>query len=165
MKRIGVVSYNIYSNFTNYGSALQSWAMNRKINQLGYYAMLVDYCPKILKDKDPLNPIKNMWDQDEISRKMCKLSMPAIEKNYYKFDRFYHEQFNRTNKYTADNFNEIVRKDKIDGFVCGSDTIFCIDEFGFDDGYYANYECMKKIRFLMQPVLEIPILMMNHMQY
>lgn len=144
MKRIGVVSYNIYSNFTNYGSALQSWAINRKINQLGYYAMLVDYCPEILKDKDPLNPVKNMWDQDEISRKMCELSMPAIEKNYYKFDRFYHEQFNRTNKYTADNFNEIVRKDKIDGFVCGSDTIFCIDEFGFDDGYYANYECMKK---------------------
>ena len=32
----------------------------------------------------------------------------------------------------------------MNGFVCGSDTIFCIDEFkGFDDGYYANYTCMK----------------------
>ena len=35
-------------------------------------------------------------------------------------------------------------ENNIDGFVCGSDTIFCIDEFkGFDDGYYANYPCMK----------------------
>ena len=33
--------------------------------------------------------------------------------------------------------------EKINGFVCGSDTIFCPDEFGFDDGYYANYDCMK----------------------
>ena len=32
---------------------------------------------------------------------------------------------------------------KLDGFICGSDTIFCPDEFGFDDGYYANYDCMK----------------------
>ena len=33
--------------------------------------------------------------------------------------------------------------DEVDSFVCGSDTIFCPDEFGFDNGYYANYPCMK----------------------
>ena len=27
MKKLGIVSYNIYDNFTNYGSALQSWAL------------------------------------------------------------------------------------------------------------------------------------------
>ena len=32
----------------------------------------------------------------------------------------------------------------MDGFICGSDTIFCMDEFGFDDGYYANYKTMQK---------------------
>ena len=38
----------------------------------------------------------------------------------------------------------MVNDEKIDAFVCGSDTIFCIDEFGgFDDGYYANYDVMK----------------------
>lgn len=147
MKRLGVISYNIYCNFTNYGSALQSWAMIQAINKVGkneYEAVLVDYCPNILKDKDPLNPFDNMWDKNEEAIEMCRLSMPAIEENYKKFDNFYNNAFTKTKgKYTSENFNSIIENDNISGFVCGSDTIFCIDEFGFDDGYYANYDVMK----------------------
>ena len=140
------VSYNIYCNFTNYGSALQTWALHQAIKKVAgdmIDPVLVDYCPEILADKDPLNPFANMWDKDEESRRMCELTMPAIRENYYKFDRFYHERFTRTSKrYTAQNFNGICKDEEISGFVCGSDTIFCPDEFGFDDGYYANYECI-----------------------
>lgn len=146
MKNFGIVSYNIYCNFTNYGSALQSWALSNAVDKLGdgkWQSVLVDYCPDILADKNPLDPMKNMWDTDEQSRKMCEMSLPAIRANYEKFNQFYNTQFNKTKiKYTADNFNDIV-SENIDGFVCGSDTIFCIDEFGLDDGYYANYDCMK----------------------
>jgi len=145
MKKIGVVSYNIYCNFTNYGSALQSWALTQAIEKLGYHAKLVDYCPDILFDKDPLNPFANMWDKDEESRRLCELTLPAIRENYKKFDCFYNNRFDKTQKkYTSSNFDEIIEDEKIDGFVCGSDTIFCILEFhGFDDGYFANYDCMK----------------------
>lgn len=147
-KRIGTVSYNIYCNFTNYGSALQTWALHQAIKKAAGDAVepvLVDYCPEVLADKDPLNPFVNMWDKDEESRRMCELTMPAIRENFYKFDRFYRERFSRTKeKYTAQNFNRITTDENITGFVCGSDTIFCIDEFkGFDDGYYANFDCMK----------------------
>lgn len=148
MFRFGTVSYNIYGNFTNYGSALQTWALHQAINIIGkdkWQAVLVDYCPAILKDKDPLNPFGNLWDKDEESRQMCELSLPAIRTNYQKFQEFYKKKFNRTKeKYTASNFNKIIENEQINGFVCGSDTIFCIDEFGFDDGYYANYPCMKQ---------------------
>ena len=147
MKKIGIISYNIYCNFTNYGSALQSWALHAAIKRLGqghYEPVLVDYCPDILLDADPFNPFKNMWDTDEESRRMCELSMPAIKENYDKFDRFYHERFIRTKaKYTSQNFEEVSKNENIEKFVCGSDTIFCPDEFGFDDGYYANYPNMK----------------------
>lgn len=144
MKNIGIVSYNIHCNFTNYGSALQSWALSQTIKNLGYRPVLVDYCPECLKDKDPLNPMKNMWDTDEESRRMCELSLPAIRVNYGKFEQFYTNRFNRTKKvYTKENFNDIIADESLDGFVCGSDTIFCVDEFGMDDGYYANYDCMK----------------------
>ena len=144
MKRFGTISYNIYCNFTNYGSALQTWALHQAVKKLGYGPVLVDYCPDVLMDKDPLNPYKNMWDQDAESRRMCELTMPAIRENYVKFDRFYRDCFERTSrKYTSNNFDKIV-DEKLDGFVCGSDTIFCIDEFkGFDDGYYANYPQMR----------------------
>lgn len=110
-KRIGIVSYNIYCNFTNYGSALQSWALCQSIKKIAgniVEPVLVDYCPEILADKDPLNPFANMWDKDEESRKMCELTLPAIQENYYKFDKFYHKRFERTcKKYTAQNFNAI----------------------------------------------------------
>lgn len=142
MKRFGTISYNIYCNFTNYGSALQTWALNQAINKLGYHARLIDYCPDILADKDPLNPFANMWDQDEESRRMCELTLPAIRENYTKFTHFYNEKFDKTTgKYNSKNFEQVV--EEVDGFVCGSDTIFCTEEFGFDDGYFANYDCMK----------------------
>lgn len=144
-KKLGIISYNIYGNFTNYGSALQSWALHQAVSSLGSQPVLVDYCPDILADKDPLNPFKNMWDKDEESRRMCELTMPAIRENYYKFDDFYTNKFYRTEKkYTSINFNEVMSDENLSGFICGSDTIFCMDEFEFDDGFYANYECMKK---------------------
>lgn len=90
MKRIGTVSYNIYCNFTNYGSALQTWALHQAIKKIGngnYKPVLVDYCPDILMDKDPLNPFENMWDKDEESQRMCRLTLPAIRENFFKFDR------------------------------------------------------------------------------
>lgn len=144
MKKIGIISYNIYGNFTNYGSALQSWALNRVIRKLGYNTVLVDYCPNVHIDKNILNPLEKMWDQDAESIKNTTLTLPAIEENYYKFESFFSNQFNRTNtKYKSTNFFEIAQE-SLDGFVCGSDTIFCIDESkGFDDGFFANYPIMK----------------------
>ena len=145
MKSIGIVSYNIHCNFTNYGSALQSWALNQMVGRLGSTPVFMDYCPDVLRDANPLDPFANMWDKDAESRRMCELTMPAICENYQKFDRFYTERFNRSKGvYTSANFGECMGREGLDGFICGSDTIFCIDEFkGFDDGYYANYPCMK----------------------
>ena len=145
VKTVGIVSYNINCNFTNYGSALQSWALSSWIERLGCNPVLVDYCPIAHLDSNPLNPFKNMWDKDEESRHVCELTMPAIRENFAKFEQFYSERFNLTpRKYTAETFDEIVQDCHLDGFVCGSDTIFCIDEFkGFEEAYYANCGCMR----------------------
>ena len=144
MKKVGIVSYNIHCSFTNYGSALQSWALSESIKKIGYEPILIDYCPNSHLDSNPLNPLKKMWDQDEESKKNCKLSLPAIKENFYKFEDFYTNKFNRTkNVYNYKNFNDIIKDENVHSFVCGGDTIFCVDEFGIDEGYYANYECMK----------------------
>ena len=62
IKTIGVVSCNINCNFTNYGSALQSWALSHAIERCekSIITKLVDYCPTIHLESDPLNPIKKM---------------------------------------------------------------------------------------------------------
>ena len=144
--RFGIVSYNRYGNFTNYGSALQSWALKTAINRIGegrYEGVLVDYCPDCLRDKDPLNPMKNMWDKDPEARRLCELTLPVIRVNYEKFSRFFETQFANTAPYTSENFDLCAQKERLDGFVCGSDTIFCVNEFGIDDGFYANFPCMR----------------------
>lgn len=145
MKSLGVVSCNIHCNFTNYGSALQSWALCRVVGRLGCRAVLLDYRPAALRDANPLDPFKNMWDKDAESRRMCEATLPAIRENHRKFERFYTERFERSKgRYVPENFCDCVAREGLDGFVCGSDTIFSIDEFkGFDDGYYANYPCMR----------------------
>lgn len=149
MKNVGIVSYNINCNFTNYGSALQSWALSRTIDiigtSIGVQSKLIDYCPKVLEDCDVLNPFKRMWDTDEESRRMVELTMPAIKENYKKFEDFYSNRFRRTTKkYHDSDFNEVITDESIDGFVCGSDTIFCFTEFkGFVEGYFANFDCMR----------------------
>lgn len=148
MKRFGIVSYNMYGNFTNYGSALQTFALHRAINKLmpgKIESIVVDYCPDILKDKDVLNPIENMWDADKELRERCRLSLTAIRENYAKFKRFYATQYKKTTGfYDSTNFNESFENESLDGYVCGSDTVFAVPEFGFDDGFYANYDAMKK---------------------
>ena len=93
MARIGIVSYNRYGNFTNYGSALQSWAMCRAVDKLGAQSVLVDYLPEVLRDKNPLNPMAHMWDTDPVARRQCEMSLPAIRENYQKFQRFFAGQF------------------------------------------------------------------------
>lgn len=148
---IGTMSINIHVNFTNYGSALQTWALHQAIKRIGhsigkeYKPLLIDYCPACLSGKDPLNPLEYMWDADEESRRNCELSLPAIRENAAKFDAFYSEKMNRSRgSYSPANFESIREKDGVEVFVCGSDTIFCPDEFnGFEDGYYANFPCMK----------------------
>lgn len=146
-KRVGIVSYNMYGNFTNYGSALQTYALHKAINKLApekIESVVVNYCPDSLKDKDILNPMAHMWDTDTATREKCRKSLPAIRKNYKKFLSFYNTQYNLTKgKYFSENFNESKTTENLDGYVCGSDTVFAVPEFGFDDGFYANYPVMK----------------------
>lgn len=143
MKKIGIISYNIYGNFTNYGSALQSYALNQTLKKCGMHPVLIDYCPDFHLDKNILNPLEKMWDQDELSRKNCELTLPAIKENYYKFEDFFTNRFDRTvTKYTSKNFNDTTND--VDSYIVGSDTVFCIEESnGFDDGFFANYEPMR----------------------
>lgn len=140
------MSCNIYCNFTNYGSALQTYALQKVINSINkdeIEALVMDYCPNTMLDKDILNPFKHMWDKDETARRMCELTLPAIRINNDKFNDFYRNHFNLSNKYTSENFSPLVASENINGFVVGSDTVFCLEEFNLDDGYFANYPEMR----------------------
>ncbi len=148
MDRFGIISYNRYGNFTNYGSALQTWALSQVINRIGqgrYESVIVNYCPKSHLKWNILNPLPLMWDQDAQSQMECRLSLPAIQKNYEKFESFFlHKLMWTHDKYDYTNFDKAIGNEGLSGFICGSDTIFCIDETkGFDDGFYGNFRSMR----------------------
>lgn len=148
-KIYGHISYNLHCNFTNYGSALHTYALQRVINSLSLgqvSSIVVNYCPDVLKDKDVLNPLKNLWDSDEESKRMVELTMPAIRVNNEKFNQFYNKYYPISSQlYTSENFNESLTAEGLYGYICGSDTIWCIREFkGFDDGFFGNYPVMKE---------------------
>ena len=145
-KKYGILSCNIYCNFTNYGSALQTYALQKTINGISpskIKAIVIDYCPDVLRGVDTLNPLKIMWDQDEESQMNCRLSLEAIRINKKKFDDFFNHQMTLSSyRYTSDNMDECISKESLAGFVIGSDTVFCLEEFKLDNGYFANYKGM-----------------------
>lgn len=143
--KLGIVTYtSLHCNFTNYGTVLQAWALQQALKKFhDVEPILVDYCPMAMADKDPLNPMKNMWDTDSESRRQCELSLPAIRENFQKIYDFYHNRMEITKRgYDANNFDE-VEQEGISKFIIGSDSIFDIDEFGLDEVYFANTVLMK----------------------
>lgn len=151
MKRFAIVSCNRYVNFTNYGSALQTYALRWAINNFfpDTNAVTLNYCPESMREMSPLNPIKHMWDQDETSRNRIEQNSLAIRENYRKFEDFYHTQCAMTETgYTAHNFNESLEREQLTGYICGSDTIWNTDEFGIDPGYFGCFESMKQSKLI-----------------
>lgn len=146
-KKYGIMSCNIYCNFTNYGSALQTYALQKAINSIRPHeieAVVVDYCPDVLREVDILNPLKIMWDQDEESQLNCRLSLDSIRINKEKFDNFFKNKYNLSSqKYVSDTLDECLGKESLSGYVVGSDTVFCLEEFKLDNGYFANHETMR----------------------
>lgn len=143
--KIGIVTYtSLHCNFTNYGTVLQSWAMQQTLRKKeDVDPVLVNYCPMTMKDKDPLDPMKNMWDTNSEARKLCELSLPAIRENYQKIYDFYHKKMVVSDKeYDVENFDD-VQKEGINRFLIGSDSIFDIEEFGLDNVYFANTNLMR----------------------
>lgn len=147
MRRLGIISYNIYCNFTNYGSALQTYALCKTIDSLNpgeVESVVVKYRADTLRDKDPRKPFEGCWDQDDESMRLLRATYPSILVNADKFDRFYSAHYRLSGgEYNSDDIGNSLSVEKLDGYVCGSDTVFCIPEFGFDNGYYANIPQMR----------------------
>lgn len=147
MKKYGIISYNLYCNFTNYGSALQQYALHRVVNELApdkIHSVVMDYCPDCLSNINVLNPFGKLWDKDEESKRMVELTLPAIRTNWEKFQKFFKQQYDLSkHKYTTMTIGKSLSDENLDGYICGSDTIWCPDEFSLDDGYYANIPEMK----------------------
>ena len=146
-KKYGIVSYNIHGNYTNYGSVLQSYALQRAIElYMNEYIepVIIDYYPDALGESNPLEPLKNARSVSHEFKQMIELSMPAIRTNYNKVQDFIRKHYIISKKsYDAKNFNDSYIDENLSGYIVGSDAVWMIDFFGRDTGFWAGYESMK----------------------
>lgn len=151
--KFGILTYtSLHCNFTNYGTVLQAWALQQTIRRLllqssdsfNDQVVLINYCPAKMEGMDPLAPFDNMWDNDERLIEQARKTLPAIKENLKKIEDFYINNFNITEKeYSCDNLNQIDKEERVTGFIVGSDSIWDIEEFGVDNGFFANYPVMR----------------------
>jgi polysaccharide pyruvyl transferase WcaK-like protein len=146
MKQYGIVSYNIHGNYTNYGSVLQSYALQTAINSMlsdTAFVKIINYIPEKIIGKDPLNPLKSESNPSNEFIQMVKESMPAIIENYEKINSFIKQHYLMSNKtYSSLNFDETLKDEKLDGYIVGSDAIWMVDFFGWDRGFWGDFKSM-----------------------
>lgn len=144
-KKLGIVSYNIHYRYSNYGSILQTYALQEVLKLYSeYIPIVVDYCPKDFEKSNPLNPL-GYTNNIQQKYKDKNIDLQAIIKNEQKIRRFIDTKYDLSRgSYFSSNFNEVAEEEKLAGFICGSDAIWSIEYFGgFDKAFYGEYPCMK----------------------
>lgn len=144
-KRIGIVSYNIHYKYSNYGSVLQSYALQEALKLYTECTPLViDYCPDNFLECDPLNPL-NITENIEQAYAQQHIDLKAIAENEQKIRHFIATRYHLSNgKYTSDTFSDSLQQENLNGYLCGSDAIWSIEYFKhFDKAFYGDYPCMQ----------------------
>lgn len=132
MEKIGIVTW---FNYDNYGTVLQAYALQQKINSLGYESKIVNYLPKTRKTNIfDMNinyfqdKIKNSLFLKKYSKKLCNRSLlfENFRKNHLLLTDKCESHIDL--KKTSDLFNKIV---------CGSDQIW--NPNFFDKHFFLDF--------------------------
>lgn len=98
MKKVGIITQH---RVVNYGSVLQAYALQSKINELGYECEVIDYYPERFTPKGMLCRIKNKSEKFEksiILRSVARMIV-NVKPSAFLSDEFYGtlEKMQKTN--------------------------------------------------------------------
>ena len=150
-KKVGIITLH---RVVNYGSVLQTYALQEKIKHLGYDVEIIDYYPERLTMFGMLKRIKNKSDKFEHSLILRTLAKVIIFPSYIiRFNMF----FSFLNKYikmtqkTYKSIDEVNNgKFSYNIYCTGSDQVWnCGWNEKFDYPYYLNFapDNKKKIAY------------------
>lgn len=125
MKKIGVITWH---TGPNYGSALQSYALQHAISALGYESYLIDF-------QGSTNGINTIFYQI-IKRILCYFSRRFRIKYFYNQNKFVRD-YNRLTSFCYDDKSLKKATDFLDIIVCGSDQIWAPNLY--DERYMASF--------------------------
>ena len=125
MKKVGIITQH---RVVNYGSVLQAYALQSKINELGYECEVIDYYPERFTPKGMLCRIKNKSEKFEksiILRSVARMIiLPSYFKRFKMFFGFIEKNLNLSKK----TFRELCELEgyrfDYDVFCTGSDQVW-----------------------------------------
>lgn len=143
-----IFSINMHTHMLNYGSALQSFALQQNLRRINVDSVIVDYVASYAKlfykrnyltYKVKLCPINDFLKLERwaFSRKIKEIKFKKFFAKYYKTTKgtfFEEDLISKTNIEGVD----------FDTFICGSDTVWKLDQTnGFDNVFYLNIPAAK----------------------
>ena len=134
MKRIATITY---SRAYNYGSALQTYALNRYLTELGNNVKTIDYTTenqqKLYKIFEPLNSSMSI-----VRNLQSIVYYNHLKTHKKRFDNFLSRYVPMTEKVST--YDEFLRLNtQFDYFVCGSDQIWNAQCEDFDSNYMLSF--------------------------
>lgn len=154
MGKVGIITYHFVSN---YGAAMQSYALQEVLRRLGHDAYLIDYRPSHLTSGGKFFFPRNKRElKMNIIKLLLKLRFSLFSSSLInqtkenKFKQFREEYFSLTEKtyyHKSDLFDEF---NDFDFLVCGSDQIWnSSPQKGIDEAYFLDFvpDSNKKVSY------------------
>ncbi len=141
MKKVGVITLH---RVTNYGSVLQTYALQETIKKLGYDVEIIDYRPHRITMMGMLKGLKNkksILQKSLIIRTGVRIIMiPSYVLRFKCFSKFIHKYLKITKKMYKKE-SEIIEEDfDYDIYCTGSDQVWNSDwNEKFDGPFYLNF--------------------------
>lgn len=122
MKSVGIITFHHYYN---YGTMLQAYALQKKVEQLGYQSEIIDFkqnnipsCIRLLGIR-----MKRLFVYIREFRKYVTLAFAkkSFAQRDLKFEEFYSNNFKLSNQKYTDSLQLCANPPMYDGYVVGSD--------------------------------------------
>jgi len=147
-KVIGIFSLNMHTKFLNYGSAIQSYALQTYLKQKGVPSVIIDYVPLHAEhyfNKNWLFHYRKVWHPITFFKRF-RWGLSRWKRSR-KFDKFFNLYYSKTKRCYL--HRELLSIDTIEdlsfsAFICGSDTVWKLDQTkGFNDVFFLNIPSVK----------------------
>ena len=143
----GILSLNIYQQANNWGSLLQSWALQQVLDRLGIENEIVTYKPDIFRHNHARYPI--LWNFPFHIKRFSQMIVTDIcefkdyTKRDDKFKRFVRKHYRTSEYYDSRNVGNL----NYDGYIVGSDIVWHETFWhGFERAYFCDYANMRRAR-------------------
>ncbi len=146
--RTAIISFH---NAYNYGAALQAYALQKAIENMGIYCEYIDYVNEHRRQSYDMSYLfKNaLTERDFVFAARALLGTPLMKMRGKRFDRFYRNYVRTTSRTykTSDEVKELNHQ--YDKFIVGSDQVWNPENNGADFAYLLDFveENSKRISY------------------